>query len=92
MFPVSFLNSILEFSNFTLLKTKAQEMLKNKEITKPVAKMDLALVGSNSPKGKKRYSHKQEPIIGYRRGKHRLYHHQSSTTSNQFRTLLGFWS
>ncbi|KAH0883253.1 hypothetical protein HID58_059349 [Brassica napus] len=24
---------------------------------------------SNSPKGKKRYSHKQEPSIGYRRGK-----------------------
>ncbi|CAN6885239.1 unnamed protein product [Brassica oleracea] len=34
-----------QFSNFTLLKTKAQEMLKNNEITKPVAKMDLALVG-----------------------------------------------
>ncbi|CAN7047445.1 unnamed protein product [Brassica oleracea var. botrytis] len=40
-----FLNSILEFSNFTMLKTKAQEMLKNNEITKPVAKMDLAMVG-----------------------------------------------
>ena len=28
-----------------MLKTKAQEMLKNNEITKPVAKMDLAMVG-----------------------------------------------
>ena len=43
MFPVSFLNSILEFNKLTLLKIKAQEILKNNEITKPVATMDLAL-------------------------------------------------
>ncbi|KAL0726662.1 hypothetical protein Bca4012_022755 [Brassica carinata] len=84
---------------------QAQEMLKNNEITKPVATMDLAWVGSpsklctsfkysfnplhqkavtnfasfvygsNSPKGKKRYSNKQEPSIGYRRAKRRHPHH-----------------
>ncbi|KAG2271340.1 hypothetical protein Bca4012_073594 [Brassica carinata] len=37
-----------QFSNFTMLKTKAQEMLKNNEITKPVAKMDLAMVGATT--------------------------------------------
>ncbi|KAG2320815.1 hypothetical protein Bca52824_014028 [Brassica carinata] len=73
-----------QFNKLTLLKTKAQEMLTNNEITKPVATMDspwaTALIGfalmfiikllsavskSNSPKGKKTYSHKQEPSIGY---------------------------
>ncbi|KAL0872944.1 hypothetical protein Bca101_022649 [Brassica carinata] len=72
---------------------QAQEMLKNNEITKPVATMDLAWVGAtaligfplifiikflsavSNPKGKKRYSHKQEPSIGYRRAKRRHPHH-----------------
>ncbi|ESQ54213.1 hypothetical protein EUTSA_v10025377mg [Eutrema salsugineum] len=71
---------------------QAQEMLKNNEVTKPVATMDLAWVGAtaligfplifiikllsavSNPKGKKRYSHKQEPIIGYRRAKRRHPH------------------
>ncbi|KAJ4913578.1 Protein embryo defective 1353 [Raphanus sativus] len=72
---------------------QAQEMLKNNEITKPVATMDLAWVGAtaligfplifiikflsavSNPKGKKRYSHKQEPSTGYRRAKRRHPHH-----------------
>ncbi|KAF8113746.1 hypothetical protein N665_0046s0091 [Sinapis alba] len=72
---------------------QAQEMLKNNEITKPIATMDLAWVGAtaligfplifiikllsavSNPKGKRRYSHKQEPSIGYRRAKRRHPHH-----------------
>ncbi|KAL0729864.1 hypothetical protein Bca4012_025957 [Brassica carinata] len=44
-FMLAFLNSILEFNKLILLKTKAQEMLKNNEITKPVATMDLPGLG-----------------------------------------------
>uniref|UniRef100_M4D3V9 DUF641 domain-containing protein n=1 Tax=Brassica campestris TaxID=3711 RepID=M4D3V9_BRACM len=72
---------------------QAQEMLKNNEITKPVATMDLAWVGAtaligfplifiikflsavSNPKGKRRYTHKQEPSTGYRRAKRRHPHH-----------------
>ncbi|KAL0740873.1 hypothetical protein Bca4012_082386 [Brassica carinata] len=36
---------VSEFNKLILLKTKAQEILKNNEITKPVATMDLAWVG-----------------------------------------------
>ncbi|CAE6168516.1 unnamed protein product [Arabidopsis arenosa] len=71
---------------------QAQEMLKNNEITKPIATMDLAWVGAtaligfplifiikllsavSNPKRKKRYSHKKEPTIGYRRAKRRHPH------------------
>ncbi|CAA7048808.1 unnamed protein product [Microthlaspi erraticum] len=72
---------------------QAQEMLKNNEVTKPIATMDLAWVGAtaligfplifiikllsavSNPKRKKRYSHKQETITGYRRAKRRHPHH-----------------
>ncbi|EOA17845.1 hypothetical protein CARUB_v10006249mg [Capsella rubella] len=68
---------------------QAQEMLKNNELTKPIATMDLAWVGAtaligfplifiiklltavSNPKGKKRYSHRKEPVNGYRRAKRR---------------------
>ncbi|XP_010438220.1 PREDICTED: golgin subfamily A member 4-like [Camelina sativa] len=71
---------------------QAQEMLKNNEVTKPVATMDLAWVGAtaligfplifiikllsavSNPKGKKRYSHRKEPVVGYRRAKRRHPH------------------
>ncbi|VVB11062.1 unnamed protein product [Arabis nemorensis] len=72
-----------------LYHQQAQEMLKNNEVTKPVATMDLAWVAAtalvgfplifiikllsavSNPKGKRRYSHKKEPITGYRRAKRR---------------------
>ncbi|XP_019089314.1 PREDICTED: uncharacterized protein LOC104730314 [Camelina sativa] len=71
---------------------QAQEMLKNNEVTKPIATMDLAWVGAtaligfplifiikflsavSNPKGKKRYSHRKEPVVGYRRAKRRHPH------------------